>query len=262
MAEAVILIRTLAENEVIISRGLLNFVETGRALQQIRDEKQYKDAGFKSFDDYLQSRWSMKRAHAYRFIEATVVTENVSHGRQNSPAPRTERVARAVAEESKDPDEQREIWDEAISETPEPTAADVHKAAEKVKGKRNPKPKDEPDTPVDHFKVHVSADFSQAFDTLGEFRSLLTAVATVKKDAGELAAGHGGKWIDHQDIERLCDELRRAIRFGMPYTECGRCRRDKSERKGCQSCKGRGWLCETAYKTQSAEDKAWIANRE
>lgn len=119
----------------------------------------------------------------------------------------------------------------------------------------------EAETAVDHFKVNVDEDFSPAFEQRKDFRKLLASISGLKSEALELAEGPGGKWIDAQEVEQICDNLRRAIRFGQPYTECGRCKRDKVKRRACQSCKGRGWLCESAYNTQSAEDKAWIANR-
>ena len=138
----------------------------------------------------------------------------------------------------------------------------VRAAHEKATGKpaKHPKEKTAPEI-VDHFKKPVGEVSQEAFATLPEFRQLLTAISTLKKDAKELADGPGGLWIDRQDVERMCDELRRAVRFGQPYTECGRCRRDPKEKRGCQSCKGRGWICETAYNTQSQEDKDWIESR-
>ena len=118
-----------------------------------------------------------------------------------------------------------------------------------------------PEPTVDHFKVAVDPDFAEAFGTLPEFRSMLARIAGIKSDLLELAGGPGGRWLDKQEIEQHCDNLRRAVRFGIPYTECGRCKRDKKVRKECKSCKGRGWVCEMAYKTHSDEDRKWIANR-
>ena len=260
MTQIAELVRTLAENEIIIGRGLMNFVETGRALLQIREHKQYREAGHKTFEDYVSSKWGMSRPRAYQFIESAKVDENLSTIVDKTEPPKTESVSRAVAAESKDPDVQREIWVEATATTPEPTAADVKKAAAKVKAKEQPAP-EVVETEIDHFKKHVDSDFSKSFEQRKDFRKLLAAIASLKSEAKELAEGPGGKWIDAQEVEQICDNLRRAIRFGMPYTECGRCKRDKVKRRACHSCKGRGWLCESAYNTQSAEDKAWIANR-
>lgn len=263
MTQIVEVVRTLAENEVIISRGLMNFVETGRALLQIREQKQYREAGHKTFEDYVSSRWQMGRAHAYRFIEAAKVEENLSPIGDKTEPPKTESVARAVSQASKDPETQREIWVEATSVTPEPTAADVKQAAERVAAAKAEEPKPHPsvNSVFDHFKVAVHDDFVPAFESRKEFKAILSKISGLKQDIQSLCEEAGGSWIDAQDVERLCNELRRAVRFGMPYTECGRCKRSDVKRSKCQSCKGRGWLCEAAYNTQSAEDKAWIANR-
>ena len=64
---------TLAENEAIIERGLTTFVEVGDALTRIRDERQYRDAGFTDFDTYCRERWGMSNQQAWRLTQAAEV---------------------------------------------------------------------------------------------------------------------------------------------------------------------------------------------
>jgi len=86
-------IRTLAECEAIVDRGLSTFVEVGRALLEIRDRRLYREAGFSSFDGYCRERWGWSRQHAYRLIDGGRVAELVSPAGDSSPV---ERVAREL----------------------------------------------------------------------------------------------------------------------------------------------------------------------
>jgi len=55
-----------------VQAGLANFIEVGEALATIRDERLYR-ATHATFEDYCQTRWGMKRAHANRLITASTV---------------------------------------------------------------------------------------------------------------------------------------------------------------------------------------------
>jgi hypothetical protein len=61
---------TLAQLERVIERGLETFIEVGEALCRIRDERLYREAGFRSFEAYCQERWGHRRAWADRQITA------------------------------------------------------------------------------------------------------------------------------------------------------------------------------------------------
>lgn len=134
------IVRTLRQNEEIVRKGIASFVEVGLALKQIKEEKQYKADGFDTWEEYLAGRWKMQPRQATRYITASVVSENLDGpiGPKGKPAkkPKRESVARAVAESTKDPEEQREVWQEATAEKEEPTAKDVKAAAAKVLGQK------------------------------------------------------------------------------------------------------------------------------
>lgn len=68
---------TLEHNEGVIRMGLGTFVEVGRALLDIRDSGQYREAGFSSFDNYCRYRWDLGRAWADRQITAAKVYEAI-----------------------------------------------------------------------------------------------------------------------------------------------------------------------------------------
>lgn len=108
--------------EKVIERGISTFVEVGKALLEIREQRLYRDQ-FDTFQDYCKERWGFDRTYAHRLIEGARVVENVAHGQQ-SEIQINERQARELA---RLPDEQQaEVWAEVIERTDgEPTAAAV-----------------------------------------------------------------------------------------------------------------------------------------
>jgi hypothetical protein len=66
--------RSLAELEDIVKEGLRTYQEVGAALEEIHERKLYKPA-YKNFKTYLQERWGISRAHAYRLMAAVKVAE-------------------------------------------------------------------------------------------------------------------------------------------------------------------------------------------
>ena len=65
--------RTLEENEEIIERGLRSFIEVGKALKEIRDNKLYEKKYGKGIGwaSYLRQRWDMSGPLATRLILAS-----------------------------------------------------------------------------------------------------------------------------------------------------------------------------------------------
>lgn len=59
----------LEELETVIERGLETFVEVGRALSEIRDNRLYRGE-YTTFEEYCRERWRMDRRNANRHIEA------------------------------------------------------------------------------------------------------------------------------------------------------------------------------------------------
>jgi len=133
----------LAMIEVMIERGFKSFVESGKALAVVRDEKLYR-ASHKTFNEYCKSRWGLERTYAHRLIESAevvnrVVDKMLSIGNKiegDAPAPAvqfpsTESQARELARAPED--EQVEVWGEVVQTTAKPTAKDVKAVVEKRK---------------------------------------------------------------------------------------------------------------------------------
>jgi hypothetical protein len=138
----------LADLEQVIASGLRTFVDVGQALTRIRDGELYK-ATHASFEAYCAERWDMRRAHAYRLIDAAGVVENVSNWRQQKLAPPTvESQARELARLP--PKEQPKAWAQVLKSAPDGvvTAEHVAKIVLARLPERVPKAKTKPVTPA------------------------------------------------------------------------------------------------------------------
>ena len=114
------------------------FYEAGTALKELRDRRLYRST-HKTFEEYVQDRFGMKRAHSYRLIDAAAVVDNLfplclqigdnlsemspqemsPNWRQNStgekltnPVPTNESQCRPLTQ--LEPDQQREVWQQAV----------------------------------------------------------------------------------------------------------------------------------------------------
>lgn len=263
--------RTLAENEAVIRQHQTSFIHVAQALADIKEEKQYRDAGFKTFEEYCQQRWQFSAKRGYQLIEAGEVAENVNNCRQNLPAPENEAQARAVASATDDPEEQGKIWEEAVKATDgKPTAKSVKEAAAKVKAAADPVPKREATTDnpenlrviiVDAMDGPVNDALHGDWDSITEFRSIGTAVGSILNRVKDLAETPGGRKIPFVEVQKLAKELQRTMKFAKPHTECFKCQR--KIKADCGLCGGSGWLNETEYSRNRTEGgDRWLKSRE
>lgn len=97
------------------------FYEAGNALKQLRDQRLYRST-HRTFEEYCYERFAFQRRHPYQLINAAEVVDNLmtfietekmcANGAQILPT--SERQVRPLT--SLEPDEQREAWNEAITE--------------------------------------------------------------------------------------------------------------------------------------------------
>ena len=104
----------LAELETTIRQGLDTFLAVGSALLEIREARLYR-AEFPTFEEYCIQRWDMKRAHAYRLMDAAQVAHNLSP--MGDILPTSERQARPLTRLT--PRLQREIWPLVVETAPD-----------------------------------------------------------------------------------------------------------------------------------------------
>lgn len=117
----------LQELESIVEHGLQTFYEVGKALDEIRKQKLYRET-HKSFEAYCQQKWAIARRTAYRFIDAAKVMDNLCPIGHKIPT--KENQVRPLA--GLPPELQLEIWQEALESSPNgmPTGAAVQRLVE------------------------------------------------------------------------------------------------------------------------------------
>lgn len=121
---------TLAELEEVVDRGrraLPDVIAAGRALAEIRDRHLFD--GFASFEDYLQARWGLSRATAYRWIDSATISGLLGDV-SNGDTPANEAQFRELAPLRDQPEVLAETWRDVV-ESPGPvTAAKVREAVQ------------------------------------------------------------------------------------------------------------------------------------
>jgi hypothetical protein len=115
----------LAELEGVIAKGLQSFVEVGRALCSVRDEKLYLPR-YSSFEEYCESRWQIKTRHARRLIKSVEISENLNllasagNSAGDCPLPSSETVLRPLS--PLEPPLQAAVWQLAHALSPSPSS--------------------------------------------------------------------------------------------------------------------------------------------
>lgn len=122
----------LEKLETIIERNLKIFYEVGTALLTIRDRRLYR-ASHKTFEEYCRAKWSIGNRYADKLMRSAKVIENLK-STPTGVLPATERAARPLA--FLPPDKQREVWNDAVKESPKgaPSSREVERAVRKAKG--------------------------------------------------------------------------------------------------------------------------------
>ncbi len=95
----------------VVSAITEGYVTAGLALQQIRDERLYKTAGYRTFEECCQAEWQMERAHAYRLIDSARVREMLSPIGDILPA--NEAIARELTPLLPEPEQLKKAWKES-----------------------------------------------------------------------------------------------------------------------------------------------------
>jgi len=92
----------LRNNEAIIAFSEGKFVEAGTALKAIREDEQYKAAGFKNFETYCEKKWGYSKSYASRLIGAAEVFKFLEAKLSSrSPKPTNENQVRPLTELSR-----------------------------------------------------------------------------------------------------------------------------------------------------------------
>jgi len=278
MAEIQRIPRTLKDNEAVIKRGLTQVWEVAAALADIREQKQYREAGFKTFEDYCQERWQFNRDYANKLIRGVDVFANVRDNVNNDldnldtrvskkeiPLPQSESQARAVREATKDPQEQAEVWTQAVEDAggEQPTAPQIKEAAAKVTASKTapPPPKEpEPAKLCDDFGP-LALHLVPLWSTLAEAKEAEKKVRDLEKAIKELAKKPVGSRINTTPVNSAIAAIKQALKLGVPHTECFKCQRKLQA--DCNLCRGSGWINQSEYSGRRTEGgDRWLRGRE
>jgi hypothetical protein len=115
------------ELEATIAKHITGFVDAGEALAEIREERLYRNT-HKTFEDYCTAKWGMTRQHANRLVRSAEVIGNLE---PIGSKPESESHVRPLVGLS--PDQQKEVWTEAVKTAPggKVTAKHVEEAKER-----------------------------------------------------------------------------------------------------------------------------------
>jgi len=67
----------LIELEKTIAEGLEQFYSVGNALQEVRDNRLYLDAGYETFEVYCKKRWQISQSMGYHLMSASDVVNSL-----------------------------------------------------------------------------------------------------------------------------------------------------------------------------------------
>lgn len=112
MAKEILASKELKRHEATIERGKSAFVEVGRALMAIRDQRLYRES-FKTFEDYCRARWGWSRQNASNYIGAAQVAGEMSNQFDNLEFTQAIELAR-LASPSNGDKRRKEIDVEAV----------------------------------------------------------------------------------------------------------------------------------------------------
>lgn len=226
----------LTSLETTIERGKSAFIEVGQALAEIRDLKLYK-ATHKSFEVYSQDRWGFTDRHAKRLIESAKIVEEVRGG-PIGHVPSNEAQARELADV--EPERRQEVWKEAVSRAPvddkgkpKVTASLIREVAEETAAPPSA------DTRLDRAREAMM----RCDEIKRLFRQLKAEIVAVREE------GH----FPHitNGLELGIDSLKSQVHDGIPHCSAPCC-----EGKGCEKCRGRGWLSKMEFGQLSKKDAA------
>lgn len=140
----------LAECEAVITQGIRSFYETGKALQEIRDQRLYKETGHSSFEEYCLNKWKFTKDYANKLVASYSVIKELeaSQGENNekpntivSTLPTHETQVRPLTK-IKDPEERLKAWNEVVEKAKEAEKPITAKDVEAVASKYCTEPKD------------------------------------------------------------------------------------------------------------------------
>jgi hypothetical protein len=211
----------LRECVAVVDNAASEFVNAGKALAEIRDNRLYRET-HKTFEAFCQASWGFSRSRANQLIQAAGVVKNLANNTCQKP---NAIQARALAKAP--PEKQSEVW-EKVASNGKPTAAKVAAAVEELDDDWG----DEEEAGEPSTEEAMAAWNKQ----VESFARSITAIA---KDAPK------GGWWDESQANIVAQNLKAAAgsaRQAKCEKVCPKCEGD-----GCKWCKSTGFMPEQSY---------------
>ena len=118
----------LIELGLIVEQELQTFYEVGKVLEEIRNQKLYRETD-RTFEAYCRNKWNIARRTAYQLIDAAKVMKNLAQIEGEKPT--KESQVRPLTRLN--PELQIKIWEEALelATNGKPTGASVQRLVDK-----------------------------------------------------------------------------------------------------------------------------------
>ena len=236
----------LVECEEKIDRSLRSFVDIGDALLEIRESRLYRNS-HQNFEQYCQSRWNITKSRANQLISASRLVGNLENEDANGVLPSSESVAREL--QRVDADRQHEVWSQVVSTAPRGanneavvTARHVRETVESVTA-TSPEPA-VLERVTDATGEPVPTSVIPAYAAGIELSGIAAEVSQVAAKVRQMDNRRGMNLVNSQEIDRLLQQVREEIRFGVFYTSCQECGGSGAIFDGspCGTCRGNGYL--------------------
>lgn len=227
----------LKELEAIVDKNLRSLHHVGTALMEIRDSKLYRDT-HKTFQQYVEERFSISRPRAYQLIDACTLVDKMSTTvDKNTPSfpVLNERQARALIAV---PEEQRE---EVVQRAKERAGGNGLTARAIREAAADLQPEDV------EFETPEEDDDSHATGTT-EWKNAISVIDALRVHANEIlreidclpeGVGFEAASLARNSLKNMLADFKSRVVAVTPYKSCPYCLNVDSE---CEACLNRGWV--------------------
>jgi hypothetical protein len=220
--------------EEIIESHKKSFLEVGAALVAIKDGRLYR-ATHKTFEEYLDGRWSFKKSRAYQLMSASEDRQSLSTVVDVLELPTNERQVRELAKAPKEKQAKvaKEVAEKARQEKRKPTAKDYKEAVEDLQYDDVEDDDEEIEMPVQI----SAAELAVANAAIG--KKIVSAIDAAKKLLRAVEEVPGTELLVSREksIMRELDSARNSVLVTIPHSVCPRC-----HGKCCAQCGNMGWV--------------------
>lgn len=228
-----------------------NYIDAGKILVVIRDQRLWKVSGYHSFDDYLVKRWSIHSRRAYQLIEASEVMMTLSQN--DCTMVQNERVAREL---SKAPEEERPRVIAAVVErgemvTTKSIKAEVAKLPPAAKNGEH-----KPAIPLDATGYPLTKTATIYWKRRGEIQAVLDGISEIKSLLERVGEERDVLWegLNHNGCDAMLSSLYRYVSEAKPYAVCPQCGgHPEIQPTKCPRCRGKAMISKLQFETGTSD---------